>query len=73
MNPGDNAPGDENSADEVLKRHVLKTLRECKNNRTATARKLGWNRQNLYNQIKRWGLTLEFIDPSRPGSDPPKK
>ena len=73
-------PGDGNSADEVLKRHVLKMLHRFGGNITLVAQELRWSRPTVYAHLEKWGIKRgEWRDESGDGSGdsnsgpPPKK
>ena len=62
--------GDDHSADDVLKEHLLGLLRRY-NNITRVAKTIGWSRPTVYNRIDEWGLKLEWKNPNPPESNPP--
>jgi two-component system response regulator HydG len=43
--------------EEVERRHVLRVLEACNNNRTDAAKMLGLDRKTLYRKLLRWGVT----------------
>ena len=73
MNSREDARGDENSLDEVVKRHILKTLEECNYNVSAAARRVKRTRQTIQNYLNEWGFKRRIIEGKPPGSKPPKK